>query len=67
MGPGKGDLDLLEAGGGWKEIQEPRILSLSTSNNWLNLGIIWVNKHLKCSEFNQMWIVLDGFFFTTTV
>lgn len=40
---------------------------MSVSNDWLNLGIIWVNKHLKCLEFNQMWIVLDGSFLTTTI
>lgn len=67
MGPREGRL---LSSWGWRglwEILKSRILSMSVSNDWLNLGIIWVNKHLKCLEFNQMWIVLDGSFLTTTI
>lgn len=39
---------------GLEEIVGSRILSLNISNDWFNLGIKWANKHLKCSEFNQM-------------
>ena len=60
----------LSSGGGGREPEEIwpcGILSLSISNDWLKLGIKWVNKHLKWSEFNQMWIVLDGFFLASAI
>ena len=60
----------LSSGGGGREPEEIwpcGILSLSISNDWLKVGIKWVNKHLKWSEFNQMWIVLDGFFLASAI